>query len=200
MAKWKDTTENFEQPPVGNHIARCFSIIDIGTQPISYQQKTQFKRQVLIKWELCHELMTKGEFEGKPFIVVGFYTQSLSDKSNLRKILVSWRGVDFTPEELLGFDQKRLLGAPCMVNIVKTPSGSTKIQAVAPVAKGIEIPKLVNKVVYFDLDEFDVSVYESLSKKLKEKITESSEYKDAICRLNVPETYPNLNNDDKLPF
>src|ERR1043165_7214119 len=94
---------SFEQPPSGSHAARCIAIIDLGTQRSTYEGEAQIKRQVIVRWELPTELMTTGDFQGKPFTVSKFYTASLHEKSGLRKDLASWRGRDFTPEELKGF-------------------------------------------------------------------------------------------------
>lgn len=101
--KWNDAgSGNYEQPPVGTHLARCIKVIDIGTQKGEFQGKVTMKRQVIIGWELPNETMTEGEHAGKPFGVSKFYTASLNEKANLRADLANWRGRDFTPQELGG--------------------------------------------------------------------------------------------------
>ena len=36
---------NYEQPPIGTHVARCIKVIDLGTQRGEYQGKATIKRQ-----------------------------------------------------------------------------------------------------------------------------------------------------------
>ena len=118
---------SFEQPPTGSHAARCISIIDLGTQRSTYEGEVQIKHQVIVRWELANELLTIGDFAGKPFTVSKFYTASLHEKAGLRKDLASWRGRDFTAEELKGFDMKSILGKPCMLSVGLSEKGKAKV-------------------------------------------------------------------------
>ena len=54
---------DFERAPEGTHLARCYQIIDLGTQHSEYYGKSS--RKVLIGWELSDEHMT----DGRPFAV-----------------------------------------------------------------------------------------------------------------------------------
>src|SRR5262245_35658388 len=101
--------KEFEQAPIGNHLGRCVGMIDIGTQQVEYLGKTTHARKIVVRFELPNELVSEGEFAGKPFIVSKFYTASIGEKANLRKDLVSWRGREFTDEELRGFEVKNIL-------------------------------------------------------------------------------------------
>lgn len=166
----------FEQPPIGNHIARCYQVVDLGTQKGEYQGVPNSNRKVSIRWELCNEFMTEGEAAGKPFSVGKIYTASIGEKATLRHHLESWRGKAFTPAELAGFDAKKLLGAPCMVNVGMTDKGKAKVLSVAAIPKGMTAPPLVNAPIHFSLDNFDGVVFESLSKWTKGEIVKSPEY------------------------
>lgn len=171
---------DFEQPPIGTHVARCVKMIDIGTQKGEYQGLATFKRQVIIGWELPNELMTTGEYAGKPFGVSKFYTASLSEKANLRADLKNWRGRDFTPEELGGFDAKNILGKPCMLSLTSTDKGKIKVTGVMALPKGTQVPDQVNDTLYFSLepDEFKQEVFDSLSDGYKKMIQVSPEYQE----------------------
>lgn len=170
--------KEFEAAPVGNHVARCIGMIDLGTQEQNYEGKTSYARKIVIRWELPNELMAEGDFAGKPFIVSRFYTASLSEKANLRKDLVSWRGREFTPEELMGFDSKNILDKPCMVNVTHNEKKKAKVAGVTPVPKGMTVPGRVNDLLYFSLEaeEFKPSVFESLNDYWKEQIKKSPEW------------------------
>jgi hypothetical protein len=175
----ENSNSTFEQPPVGAHVARCIKLIDLGTQENDYQGKVTHPRQVMITWELPNSVMEEGDAKGKPFIVSKFYTQSLSEKANLRKDLMNWRGRDFTEEELAGFDAKNILGKPCMVSITLTEKGKARVSSVMAIPKGMSCPEQVNPSVILSLeyDEFNQDIFDSLGKGLKNIIEQSPEFK-----------------------
>lgn len=180
---WKDTGgTDFAQPPVGTHAARCVRIIDIGTQQSEYQGRVNHKRQVVICWELPDELIPDGDFAGQPFMVSRFYTASLSEKANLRKDLVAWRGREFTDQELAGFDPRKVLGAGCMLSLITNDKGKTRVGAVMALPKNTILPKQVNESIYFSLEpgEYDGSVFAKLSDGYKRMIQLSPEYQEIV--------------------
>mgnify|MGYP000991632769 CR=1 FL=1 len=199
--KWSDQggTE-FEQPPVGTHVARCVKMIDIGTQRGEYQGKATMKRQVIIGFELPNELMQEGEYKGKPFTVSRFYTASLSEKANLRKDLANWRGRDFTEEELRGFEAKNILGKPCMLSLIPNDKGKVRITGVMALPKGTQVPEQINPTVYLSLEpgEFNPEVFEALSDGYKKLIKVSPEWTE----LQKPQTPKGKfdDMDDDIPW
>jgi hypothetical protein len=179
--KWTDTGgKDFAQAPVGNHVARCVKVIDLGTQKNEYEGKVTFPRQVVVCWELPHELMPEGEYANQPFVVSKIYTASLSEKATLRQHLEMWRGKAFTPDELKGFDAKNIIGKPCMLSVIHNEKGKAKVAGVAAIPRGMEAPAQVNKSVYFSLEknEYNVASYNALSKWYQEKIAISPEFAD----------------------
>lgn len=170
-----DKGGDFEQPPVGIHVARSIGLIDIGTQKGEYQGQVTFKRQFILRWELCNELMERGENAGKPFVVSKFYTASLTEKANLRKDLVNWRGREFTAEELAGFDARNILDKPCMIQITDK-DGKHRVTAVTGIPKGTTVPPAANGIEYFSLDHFDESLFNKFSEKMQHMIAASPEY------------------------
>lgn len=202
--QWKDSGgSDYEQPPVGTHIARCVKIIDIGTQKGEFQGKATSKRQVIIGWELPNELMTEGDYAGKPFTVSKFYTASLSEKANLRKDLANWRGRDFTDQELTGFDAKNILGKTCMLSLTTNDKGKVRVTGVMAAPKNTTVPPQVNESVYFSLEsnEFDPGVYEKLSEGYKKMIQVSPEYQETMQKGNEPKAKGSFDDmDDDIPF
>jgi len=182
-----DNGGNFEQPPIGAHVARCVRIIDIGTQKGEYQGMPTFKRQIVIAWELPNELMTSGEYAGKPFMVSKFYTASLHEKSGLRKDLAAWRTKDFTEEELKGFDMKNLIGKPCMVSLILNDKNKAKINAVMALPKGTAVPEKINPTLNFSLDEFNDATFNALTDGYKKLIAQSPEYQKALKQKTAHE-------------
>lgn len=207
--EWKETGGSFESAPAGTHIARCIKLIDIGTQQNEYQGQVTYPRQVIIAWELPNELMSKGDFEGKPFTTSKFYTASLHEKATLRKDLVNWRGRDFTEEELGGFDPKKILGAPCMLSLTLNEKQKIRISGVMALPKGSHLPDQINKSVYFSLEPnlYDATLFESFSEGIKKIIKQSPEWQHinnpngVVTNIKKSEQVGSFDDfEDDIPF
>jgi hypothetical protein len=187
---------DFENPEPGTYAAICYKIIDIGTQEGEYQGQKNNRRQLIIGWELNENMS-----DGRPFVMSKFYTASLSEKSNTRKDLAGWRGRDFTPEELLGFDIKNIMGKPCMLSLIATDKGKIKVGSVSKMPKGMAAPEMHNKPIFFSLDEFDHAVFDAFSDGVKKLIIQSPEYKAAINRsAGTLSDIPSDNIEDDIAF
>lgn len=187
--------------PAGNYIARCYQMIQIGTVPEVINNETKLMNKVRIGWELPTETRVFNEEKGEqPFVISKEYTLSLSDKANLRKMLASWRGKDFTEDQAKCFDITILLGLPCMLNIIhKASKDGTKtyqeIGAVSPMPKGVECPKQVHDNTLLEFDNFDWVVFDSLPDFIKDKIKTSAEFKLLPNPLDTQST-----EEDEAPF
>lgn len=173
--RWKDNGGgDYEKVPTGTHVGRCIALIDLGTSETKFGKK----RDVLIRWELPHEKQSDGE----PFTIGQFYNQSLNEKSNLRAMLKSWRGRDFTEEELAGFDPRKILGHPCMVGVIEKKGDTGELRhvvgSVSAMPKGMAVPEQVNPSLYLSLErgEFNQAVFDSLGDKTKERIKATPEW------------------------
>jgi hypothetical protein len=174
---------DYKPAPAGAHVARCFRIVDLGTQETTFKGETKHQHQILVTWELPTNLMTEGESNGKPYTVNQRFTASLSEKATLRKVLESWRGRKFTPAELAGFDLANILGKPCLLNVVHTDKGErvyANIASVMQVPGGMVVPPQANPSLFFSLSAFDAAALESLPDALKEKIKTAPEYQAAV--------------------
>ena len=182
MALIVKDTEGFKSAPTGTHAARCIKVIDLGTQHSTWGKdedaKEIVKKQVLITWELPTELIEEGDLKGQPYAVSKFYTQSLNEKSNLRKDLESWRGLGFSEQELMGFNIEDLLGKPCLVTVVHNDKGKAKVSAVTSPPKGMTIPDAVNDFAMFSINEWDQTKFDNLTDGIKKIIKQSDEYKN----------------------
>lgn len=131
------------QVPPGTHIAVCYRIVDVGTQP-----DTGFgqKEKVIIFWELPHERIT---VDGKemPIGMSKIYAKTIGKRSTLRKDLESWRGRAFSAEELASFDLAAILGKPCQLQIASNDDGKSQVVAVVGVPKGTQVPPAFNPLV-----------------------------------------------------
>ena len=173
---------SFENPEPGSYAAVCNQVIDLGTQEGEYQGNKIKRRQVIIGWEL-----TEKNSKGEPFRVSSFYTASLSEKSKLRPMLESWRGVALTAEELDGFSLSKLLGQPCLVSLILNDKGRIKVSSVSKLPKGMPAPANATAIVDFDLEKFDPIAFGKFSNKLQEMIRKSPEYAKATSGGHEPE-------------
>src|SRR5690348_4735844 len=173
--------QEFELAPAGTHLATCFRLIDLGTQPGGQYGPLH---KIMISWELPDEPMK----DGRPFSVSGWYTWSMGEKANLRKLLESWRGQPFIESDFKGpkrFDVKSVLGKSCLLTIVHNDKGEktyANVSHASKLMKGQTAPPIINKVSYVWLtpDRFDASAFDALPDGLKTKIIQSPEYKKLI--------------------
>ena len=166
-----------------NYLARCVSMVHIGTIEDSYMGELKIVNKVRLTWELPTELRVFNEDKGEqPMVIDKEYTVSLSDKANLTTDLNNWRGKSFTEEEKEGFDILVLVSIPCMLNIIHKTSAKGKVYAtvgsIAPVPKGIPIPPQMSTSIIFDYDEhFNLELLKTFPDFIKDKIMISEEYK-----------------------
>ena len=177
---------DFERCPVGVHMARCFRIVDLGTQKKEYLGQLKMLHQVMIAWEIF-VFDERGKptltTDGKPFQIFKNYTLAWSDKANLRKDLQSWRGKPFTEDELKRFDLKNVLGAWCLLSVIERKgANNNKVYANAdtimplPSSMKSNLPESVNKNELFSIDEADMEMFDRFSENLKGKIGSSPEW------------------------
>ncbi len=204
--------ENKSQPreliPAGNYIARCYQMLQIGTVEEVIKGETKRLNKVRIGWELPLELKVFKEENGEqPLVISQEYTLSMNEKANLRKMLASWRGMDFTEAQAEKFDITKLIGVPCMINIIHKPSkDGTKfyenISSVTPLAKGVVCPDQINQTMLLEFDNFSDALFNSLPDFIKDKVKSSEEYKKMIAPHESHINNMGLTQDesDDLPF
>ena len=152
----EDTGGNFERCPSGMHLARCYRIVDLGTQKSEYMGQVKYLHKIMLGWEI-HGTNDNGTplkmSDGRPFAMFKNYTLSWSDKATLRIDLQAWRGKPFSQEEMRRFDLKNVLGAWCMLNIIERPAKTgnkiySNVDGVTPVPaiyKQNGLPAAINK-------------------------------------------------------
>lgn len=194
----KDTggsDRKYENAPAGAHAARCFRVIDLGTQTFTVVGETKQAHQCLITWELGKTME-----DGKPFTINEKYTVSLHEKAKMRSVLESWRGKKFTEAERKGFDLKNILGKVCFLNIVHTSRNGKEyanVASVMPVPDGIASPAPVNELLYYSINEHDSATFEKVPKFYREMIMKSPEYQMLSMQ---PANAGDVDHDDDIPF
>jgi hypothetical protein len=169
--------------PTGNYLARCYKMIHIGTVEEVILGEKKIMNKVRIGWELPTEQRVFSEEKGlQPLVIDKEFTLSLHEKSALRATLKSWRGKDFTEDEAKAFDITKLLGVPCMINIIHKPSKKDpsrsfeEIAGITAVPKGFDIPAQINPTFVLDYDNFDTDKFNTLPDFIKLKMQTSVEY------------------------
>jgi hypothetical protein len=190
---------DFKKVPPGVYVARCFSLIDMGTQLSDGQYGQKEQHKIRIGFEVFGEddqgapLTVVLDGKEMPLTINKTYTLSLHEKAGLRKDLAAWRGRDFTDEEAKGFDISKLLNVYCMLNVTTSENNGktyTNIAGITPLPQALKSakPEAVHELVAFDLDNPDWSVFQGFHEKLQETIKQSPEFAQAISMADVGES------------
>lgn len=183
--------------PAGNYIARCYSMIHVGTVHEIYMGQPKVMNRVRIGWELPTEQRIFDKAKGnQPLVISKELTVSMHEKATLRKMLASWRGKDFSDDEAKCFDITKLVGVPCLLNIIhkqkQDKSGIYEdIAGVTPMPKGTVCPPQINANLIWDYDNPNYDVFNAMPDFIKQKIQGSEEYK----KLHTPNNVEMNNND-----
>jgi hypothetical protein len=203
-AEKKDS--DFVQIEPGTFVARCYSMIEIGTIETEFNGEKKKAHQVNITWELPEEVAIFREENGpEPFVVSKTYNLSMHEKSTLRKDLESWRGVGFTEEEAKHFDITKLLGKPCILSIIHEPGKVdptkkyVKISSISKLMKGQECPPQVNQTRLLSFENWDDNLFKSLPEWIQDKIKSSEEFK-ALQEPALTNAIPDDGELSDLPF
>jgi hypothetical protein len=192
----------------GMHLARCYRIVDIGTQKTEYQGQIKHQQKVMMQFEVHGDddegnaLVTS---KGEPLSISKNFTLSLSENATLRKDLQAWRGRQFTPEELRGFELKKVLGAWCMLTVAKSTGNNgkeyTNIMSINPVPAAIKrsgLPEGFNNEAMFTIDNPDMELFETFSSSLKEKIQATPEWRARNAGQPVSKPAPSGSGFDDM--
>jgi hypothetical protein len=185
-------------PAEGTYVARCYSVIHIGTVPNIYEGKLKgTKETVQVTWELPKLKAVFNEEKGpEPFVVGLELTLSTSENSNLAKLIGQWRGKKFTPEEQKGFDPSIMVGKTCLINVIHSRkkkyvgqqideinNGNTvlKFNGIMARPKEMECPDMCNPKYIWDWEKdgnpFQTEKFGLMPRWLQDKVKESEEFK-----------------------
>ena len=163
-------------PPVapGTYAAVCVGVIDLGEQ---YSEKfSKYSNQVQIVWELA-DTTIEVDGEQKPRQLSRTFTMSTGKKSNLRAVLSSWNGIQYSDDQFAELELFDQIGKPCMLSVTLNETGEyANISAVVPLLKGYPAPQMVSTPIRWDMDQWDDAVFETLPDWVKDKIKSSTQY------------------------
>ncbi len=140
----KAPPEKYATAPAGTFPAVCVDLIDLGMVENRFDPEADAKATVRLVWQLDED----DPDTGNPYLVRHDYTASLHEKAALRKTLGAWRGRDFTPAELFGFDLETILGVGCLISVVHNQGkkGGTfaNVSGVMKLPKNMKAPEIRN--------------------------------------------------------
>lgn len=190
---------NYTPCPAGTYPARCILVADLGTQETDYLGEIKHAHKVLLQFEICDGETRRDD--GEAFVLSKRYTASLHEKASLRKDLASWRGRDFTPEELAGFNVANILGKPCLVSVThatKADRTFANIASIMSLPKGMVCPPNETEILSFDLGKPDLDVFAKLSERVQDQIRLSPEGRKLAAAASLAAAADDLGDD--IPF
>lgn len=205
-------SSTFKPVPAGMHLARCYRIVDMGTQTTTWKGQTKQQPKVMLQFEVHSEDSNGNPIvtdKGEPMSISKNFTASLGENAILRQELENWRSRAFTADELKGFQLKNVLGAWAMLSVVKEQGNDgneyTNISSINPVSSQIKkagLPEGHNELKIFDLENPDMELFETFGNKIKEKIQATPEWNKKIIPASKP-AQPSSgfdDMDDDVPF
>lgn len=192
---------NFKAVPLpaqGTYVARCYSIIHIGTVPNIFKGQLKGTKEIIqVTWELPKLLAVFHDEKGpEPFVVGEELSLSTSENSNLSKLIAQWRGTKLTLEEQKSFDPSVMVGKTCLINIIYKTKKKYVGQKIDQITnentmlinngimarpKEMECPAMLNPKYVWDWekdgDPFQTEKFGKMPKWLQDKVRESEEYK-----------------------
>jgi|SRR6478735_5112329 len=195
---------NFDPVPEGPHPAVCDMFVDLGLQETTGKFAGKIQHKIYLRWQIP-SLRLSYEKDGQqiegPMTIGSKFTLSLHEKAALRKILKSWRGRDFTPEELRRFDVTTILGAPCLISVSHAPKDGggvyANVDAVMKLPPGINVPALEGEPLLYDAD--NMGTFEKLRPWMQELVKAQKLAEDAD-KANDPDRWRDDLDDSDVPF
>lgn len=187
IAKSSGETTQRELIPAGTYLARCYSMVHLGTVKQTYLGEDKWTNLVRITWELPTELRCFNADKGEqPCVISKEVTLSMNEKSTLRALLTGWRGKAFTEDEAKEFDVAKLLGKSCMISIFHQASKSNpdkvyeRIASISPMMKGMQCPAQINPTFEFSVLDYNQDKFDTMPEFIKEMIRGSKEFQQML--------------------
>tara|TARA_Y100000114_G_scaffold50443_2_gene46047 strand:- start:6261 stop:6857 length:597 start_codon:yes stop_codon:yes gene_type:complete len=166
--------------PEGPHLARCVRVVEIGKHHNPKYDKTQNK--VIIVFSLPNVIMNFGEIGDKQAFISHPYGITISnfEKSDMYEY-TSALDPTGSVTDLGGF-----LNKPCQISIKhqarEGKSPYARIDGVAPMLPGLEVPELDTDPFWFQWDNPDPEIWNKLNDFTKNLIQEAVNYPDSLVQ------------------
>jgi hypothetical protein len=209
-----ETAKNTERqlPEAGATVGVLFSLVDLGTQEVTWDGETKWTPKLRLAFELPEQVIEGEVTENgkttkvtKPMVVSIELTRSLGERATLRKHLETWRGQAFTSKELASFSLKNLLGKACLLTLVHKTSQAGRnycaIQGIAKLPKSMKAPATTqNSQVFYEIEQGEGGQFSELPEWLQEKIRSSKELSGASSAPQGKAAVSTDSDGNPMPF
>lgn len=192
--KIKDRAKPKEPPvPAGTYRGVLVHVTDIGEQLCKGKKGDYYQNQVVFTYELVGK--TK-EIDGqqKPIDLSRTFGVTRGANSAFRKFVQDWTGKHMTDEEWDDFDPGTLLSRNAMLSVAHNDTGEyANISTAMQPFEGDVYPAPALPLLYFDMDNWDDSVFNQLPEWAQERIKKSTQYQkehtpETTVEVKAPET------------
>jgi len=182
--------------PKGTHVARCISVIDLGTGEETYKGETKMRRMLNVTWALP-KCTIEIEGEPKPMHISKKFAASLNSKSTLRKVVDAWLAP--SEKQLAKFDPLEMLGKEALVTVTHYERANgdlgASIGSVSSLPDGVNVPAIDAEPWSYDPSNPKVNL-DKLLEWQRERIATSLEYKTATATQQQEDD----DDTDSIPF
>jgi hypothetical protein len=203
-----------ELVPEGNHPARIYELIEIGTVEGSWMGQPKMNHNVRVSFEFPTKKFVFNEEKGaQPFVLSREMSLSLGEKANLRKIVEAVEGRKLTDAEAVNYDVLTIVGKPLLVTVSHTEPNQEGIQyanatTFSAVIEGLTVAPLYNPIRVLTYGEWNSETFNSLPDFLKEKMVKTPEYQQMTekkfevptIKIDVKVDDGSVKNVDDIPF
>lgn len=175
--KIKDRVKPKEPPvPAGTYRGRLVHIIDIGEQLCKGKKGDYYQNQVVFTFELVGKTRDV-EGQAKPLDLSRTFNFTRGANSAFRKFVTDWTGSKMTDDAWDEFDPRILLNREAMLSVVHNDTGEyANISAAMAPFEGDVYSEALLPLMYFDMDEWDNSVFAQLPEWVQERVKKSTQY------------------------
>jgi len=164
----------------GSHAARVYSIVELGVHQVEFQGVMKNRAMIRIGWELLDETIEVNGTQ-KPMVMFQEYSDSLHEKSGLKKAIEEMTGKSMSESDSQQFDLVSLIGMPCILGVQHKTSKTNgekyaKLSSIAPPMKSLTFRELSIPTVIFILAPENYEAFKKLGRKTREKIAGSKSF------------------------
>jgi hypothetical protein len=159
----------------GTYPSRVVQVIDFGIQKQTdwkTGEETDPKPRLMVTFETPNEVIEIEDAEGNvremPRWIGREYTISTFEQAGLMKLIAALK------PDAESFDE--ILNLPCMIQVGTTSGGKAKVTQVMAMPKGVPVGELANEPTFFDFDNPNQELFESLPTWQRKKIKEALNY------------------------
>lgn len=192
-------------------IARCYSVVDLGTYYETFKNTSGWKRKLHISFELP---LLMGKFSDdkpeQPFALFVQFNATTNSKGDFAKFIAAWRGKELTPIEQDGFNPMTMIGKTAYLSFmhfikkdfkgkelteITNENARLKLNSIMQKPKDIVAPEHINEYISWDWDLVKSDgfakhreEFEKLPKWMQKHMTESKEFKTYCTGYTIAES------------